>query len=349
MDYLYTRILKPILFLFPPEGVHEIFISLGQFLGWFKPGFWLIDYFYNSRESKAAVTVDGLTYQTPIILSAGFDYNARLINILPALGLGGVEVGSVTARPCAGNLKPRLRRLPHSRSIVVNKGLKNEGVEVVAKRLAKYKRREGFVVGVSIARTNDQESATLEAGIADYLFSLKTLVMSAVGDYYTINISCPNAFGGETFTKPELLDQLLAELKTVAHSKPMYIKMPVNLAWAEFEPLLQIIIKHQFNGVIIGNLNKNYADLADQAERPVKFMGGVSGTPCQALAQDLVEKTAAAYGDKLTVIGCGGIFGAADALNYFDRGAKLTQLVTGLIYQGPGLIKQITQAYTARL
>lgn len=296
-----------------------------------------------------AVTVDGLTYRTPVMLAAGFDYNARLVNILPALGLGGVEVGSVTARPCAGNPKPRLTRLPHSRSIVVNKGLKNDGVEVVAARLAKYKSRADFIVGVSIARTNDELSKTVEAGVADYLFSLKTLVAAGVGDYYTINISCPNAFEGETFTKPELLDLLLKELKTVVHRKPMYVKMPINLTWAEFEPLLQIIIKHRFNGVIIGNLTKNYADLADQNERPAAYGGGLSGAPCRARAEELVKQTAAAYGDKLTVIGCGGIFSAADALNYFDRGAQLIQLITGLIYEGPGLIKKLAAARATKL
>jgi dihydroorotate dehydrogenase subfamily 2 len=349
VDYLYRQVLKPLLFLLPPELVHEGFISLGQFLGWFKPGFWLIDFLYNYRGSKVAVTVDGLTYGAPVMLAAGFDYNARLINILPALGLGGVEVGSVTARPCAGNPKPRLTRLPHSQSIIVNKGLKNEGVEVVAKRLAKYKRRADFIVGVSIARTNDEFSNTMETGVADYLFSLKTLVAAGVGDYYTINISCPNAFGGETFTKPELLDLLLKELKTVAHNKPLYVKMPLNLTWAEFEPLLQIIIKHQFNGVIIGNLTKNYDDLADQSERPAAYGGGLSGAPCRSRAQELVEQAVAAYGDKLTVIGCGGIFSAADALAYFDRGAKLTQLITGLIYEGPGLIKKIAAARATKL
>ncbi len=272
------------------------------------------------------------------MLAAGFDYNARLINILPALGLGGVEVGSVTARPCVGNPKPRLKRLPNFKSIWVNKGLRNDGVEVVAKRLAKYKRQEGFVIGVSIARTNDREATTVEAGIADYLFSLKTLVAAGVGDYYTINISCPNAFGGETFTQPELLERLLKELKTVAHSKPMYVKMPINLSWAEFEPLLKIIVKHQFTGVIIGNLNKSQPDL-----------GNLSGRACFPLALPLVEQTVQKYGDKLTVIACGGIFGPTEAEVYLRAGAKLAQLITGLIYQGPGLIKQITQAYAARL
>jgi len=334
VDYLYCFILRPLLFLTPPEFIHDLFISLGEWLGRYNLTRSLVAYFYNYKGPTARLEVDGLVYKTGVVLAAGFDYNGRLLNILPSLGFGGVEVGSVTARPCAGNPKPRLKRLPKLKSIWVNKGLRNDGVEVVAKRLAKYKHQNNFVVGVSIARTNDKDSVGVEAGIADYLFSLKTLVAAGVGDYYTINISCPNVFGGEAFAEPELLDQLLAKLKTVVHPEPMYVKMPINLSWDQFELLLKIVIKHQFNGVVIGNLNKSK-----------EYLGNLSGGPCLPLALSLVEQTVQQYGNKLTVIACGGIFGPIEARAYLKAGAKLTQLITGMIYEGPGLIKKVAQVY----
>ena len=131
MDFLYTKVLKPILFWFDPEAVHDLFIRTGEILGGCGLGRTMTAILYGYRGKDISKTVDGVRYRTPFLLSAGFDYNARLSLILPSIGLGGEEAGSVTARPCAGNPKPRLQRLPQSRSIRINTdtGTYNERVE----------------------------------------------------------------------------------------------------------------------------------------------------------------------------------------------------------------------------
>ena len=341
---LYKRVLKPILFRFDPEDVHDFFIITGEWLGRFAITRLMVRLVYGHHSSSK------------VYLSAGFDYNGRLTRILPCIGFGGEEVGSVTARPCAGNPKPRLTRLPKSQSIIVNKGLKNEGVDAIIRRLKSgssklhENAKRDFVIGISIARTNDEISAqTVQAGIDDYVYSFKRLNEEGVGDYYTINISCPNAFGGETFTKPELLAQLLPALMTIQNSvavekrKPIYVKMPINIPWDQFAQLLDCIGKNGLQGVVIGNLNKDYSWLDVREEAPKEYAGGLSGKPCQKLSTELIQKTREMYGKRFVIFGVGGIMSPETALEKISAGADKIQLITGMIYEGPGLVGKIAK------
>jgi len=335
---MYKHVLKPILFLFNPEFVHDLFTSIGEFLGRFWVTRFVVSCIYGTHSSSK------------IYLSAGFDYNGRLTQILPCIGFGGEEVGSVTARPCEGNPKPRLTRLPKSQSIIVNKGLRNEGVDKIIERLKVKGQsinsvRGKFVVGISIARTNDEISAqSVQAGIDDYVYSFKRLNEEGIGDYYTINISCPNAFGGETFAKPELLAQLLPALKVIPCTKPVYVKMPINIPWDHFAELLKIIDQNILQGVVIGNLNKDYSWLDVREEAPKEYVGGLSGKPCTHPSTDLIRKTKEVYGNRFKIMGVGGIMSIETAKEKFEAGADLIQLITGMIYEGPGLVKKIAKS-----
>jgi len=343
----YRNFLKPILFKFPPELVHDVFMTIGEFLGRFVFTRSLVGLIYEYKRDDAQVVVDGLTYKTPLILSAGFDYNGRLTQILSKLSFGGVEVGSVTSRPCKGNEYPRLKRLPLSQSILVNKGLRNDGVDVIIKRLKSRHQKEKLIIGVSIARTNDKTSASVEDGIADYCYSFRRLNEENVGDFYTLNISCPNAYGGEVFTTPLLLERLLTEIKKIPCPKPVYIKLPINLSWEEIDKIVNIIKRLKFQGVIAGNLNKSYESL-HLDEVPTAYEGGVSGKPCANLSNDIISKIKKKYGNQLTIIGCGGVMTSKDALIKFDLGSDLIALITGMIYSGPGLLKEISKNYARR-
>ena len=112
-----------------------------------------------------------------------------------------------------------------------------------------------------------------------------------------------------------------------------------------FDELLKIIIKHNLNGVIIGNLNKNYIDLDVKSEAPKEYHGGLSGKPCKNLSNNLIRKTKNEYGDKLTIIGCGGVLSKEDAMEKFELGADLVQMITGMIFEGPILMKKICKEY----
>ena len=121
--------------------------------------------------------------------------------------------------------------------------------------------------------------------------------------------------------------------------------MPINFFWEETKDLLDVIVKYKIHGVIFGNLNKNYVDIPHAPERPPEYQGGVSGKPCFHPSNILIEKTKQEYGDKLTIIGCGGIFTPVDALYKFELGSDLIHMITGMIYEGPSLIKRICKEY----
>jgi dihydroorotate dehydrogenase len=340
--------LKPALFQFDPELVHDVFVNLGEKLGQSSTTKFLVEKIYGLPEGLEPTTVDGITYLTPVMLAAGFDYNGRLAPILKSVGFGGEEVGSVTARPCPGNHPPRLRRLIKSQSIVVYKGLKNEGVDKIIERLKKSPIPHDFVLGISIAKTNDEKCVTVADGIDDYFYSYQRLIEENIGRFYTINISCPNAHGGEDFTDPDRLHLLLEKLNTLPCPRPRYVKLPINMPFVQLKPLLDCIKSHQFNGVVIGNLNKNYQAIKDESERPQKFRGGLSGLACRDLSNQLISQTREYIPDQFTIIGCGGILTPQDAIEKLNRGANLLQLISGMIFNGPHLMGQIAEALKVR-
>jgi len=346
MDFLYRRVLKPILFKIHPDTVHNLFLALGEMMGKFSVTRKLFGFFYDYRGADIGKTIDGIMYRTPILLSAGFDADGRLTRILPSLSFGGEEIGSTTAHPCEGNPRPRMTRLIRNKSIVVFKGLRNRGVDALIKKLQRTPRIPGFVIGISIARTNEQAASTdIEAGIRDYVESFQKLNAAGIGDYYTINISCPNSYTGETFITPEHLARLLSRLREVPCEKPVYLKMPINVSWEQFVALLDIADKNGIQGVIIGNLNKDYSHLKHPEDAPKEFRGGLSGAPTFKLSNELIKKTREKYGMRFTIIGTGGIFTSDDAMAKFAVGADLIQLVSGMVFEGPGLIHKICERY----
>ncbi|OGZ06721.1 MAG: hypothetical protein A3C13_03030 [Candidatus Lloydbacteria bacterium RIFCSPHIGHO2_02_FULL_50_11] len=347
MKVLYRSVLKPVLFrLTTPDTAHDIFVAVGEFAGKYAILRALVSFFYEYKGKNISKVVDGITYRTPILLSAGFDSNGRLTRILRSMSFGGEEIGSTTAKLCEGNPLPRMTRLVRNKSIVVYKGLRNDGVDALIRRLKQTPRIPEYVIGVSIARTNSKEvNKTIEAGIADYVETFKKLNEANIGDYYTINISCPNSFGGETFIDPTLFPRLMAELSKVKCTKPLYIKMPINIPWNDFKQLLETADTYGVQGVIIGNLNKNYKDLDHPEDAPAQFRGGLSGKPCFTLSNELIKKTRAKYGKRLTIIGVGGILTPEDALEKFKAGADLIQMISGMIFGDPGMMKAICERY----
>lgn len=284
----------------------------------------------------------GITFSNPVGLSAGFDKDIKLVNTLHPVGFGFMSVGSVTWKAYQGNPKPRLYRLPKSKGLVVYYGLKNHGVDALIPKL-RNRDDHPFPLFVSVAKTNCDSTATEAGGIKDYQECLKALNRADVGDVYEINISCPNTFGGEPFTTAPKLEKLLPKLISVKPTKPVFIKMPINLPWKDFESLLKVIVANKVTGVIIGNLTKDRSSKLIKDVIPEHVKGGISGKPCYDLSNQLIAKTYKAYGGKLTIVGVGGIFSAEDAYTKIKLGASLVQLITGMIYQGPQLIGQINQ------
>lgn len=332
----YTHIFKPVAFQFDPEAVHDRMLSVGVLLGRSAVGRAVIRRLFFFSHPLLHQTIAGISFANPIGLAAGFDKNAELLSILPAVGFGFVEVGSITGEPCVGNPRPRLWRVPQARSLLVYYGLKNDGAVAIAARL----RGQHFAipVGISVAKTNNAACADRAVGIADYV---KAHTHTAdIGAYTTVNISCPNAFGGQPFTDPESLDMLLTALDSVHTSKPVFVKLSPDLHEAQIDAVLEVLARHRVQGIICSNLTKDRSrPEITGVELPAH--GGLSGKVQEAASDAQLAYVYKRTRGRYVLVGCGGVFSAADAYKKIRLGASLVQLITGMIFEGPSLIGEI--------
>ena len=208
----YRYFLKPILFKFQADNVHQWFLSIGEWCGSWALLRWLTRAVFAYENFRLWQEVAGITFKNPVGLAAGFDYDARLINILPCVGFGFQSVGTVTDRPYGGNPVPLLGRLPRSRSLLVNKGFKNAGMDHVLKHMSHQKNGP---VGISIGCTNRQY-ADFDELVDDTASGFKKANQDPFFDYFELNISCPNLININTFEErpdePEGLLKILIKL-----------------------------------------------------------------------------------------------------------------------------------------
>jgi dihydroorotate dehydrogenase len=336
--FFYVNLLKPIYFRQDPEDVHDAMTRMGEWLG----RWWVlrktVSSAFSFSHSMLAQDILGIHFSNPIGLAAGFDKDALLTDILPSVGFGYEEVGSITGEPCEGNPKPRLWRLPKSSALVVYYGLKNEGSEKVAARLRNKKFK--FPIGTSIAKTNSVATVDTQAGINDYVKAFREFV--DIGDYFTVNISCPNAFGGEPFTDPVKLEGLLAEVDKIPTKKPIFIKLSPDLSEEQLTAVLDVCARHRVQGFISSNLTKK-RDNKNILEKDVPAQGGISGRVVMDLSNAQIRFIYKKTGGKYIIVGCGGIFTAHDAYEKIKAGASLLQLITGMIFEGPQAVGEINR------
>jgi dihydroorotate dehydrogenase (fumarate) len=283
--------------------------------------------------------VFGLEFSNPLGVSEGFDKDARIVKIMPDVGFGFAQVGTITPGPWAGNQGPHLYRLPKVKSLVVNFGLKNQGQERVFGRLAKIADTR-IPVSASVAAVSNAEGVNVENYLAQYLAGVKMAVQQQNCSIITMNISCPNICARELFTLPQNLELLLTETDKLALQKPLLLKMPVDKSWQDFSQLLDIILQHKVSGVIISNLTKN-PEIREQLNVPNDWHGGLSGMAVQEKSTELISRTYQKVGKRLIIIGVGGIFSAEDAYEKIKAGASLLQLITGMVFQGPQTVGKI--------
>ncbi len=336
--FLYQYTAKPIFFLFDPEDTHNLLTLKGRFLGSNHLTRGLITFFFGYQNKKLEQTIAGIRFPNPLGLAAGFDKDAHLTAILPAVGFGYAEVGSITGEPCQGNPRPRLWRLKQSKGLVIYYGLKNQGCAVIAEKLKN--KQFAIPVGTSVAMTNCAKNLDINKAIKDYAKAFRAF--AAIGSYTTVNISCPNAQGGQPFSDPANLDRLLSELDKITTTKPIFLKMSPDLAREQINSILDMVKKHHVNGFICTNLTKNRNN-PKIVEKNVPAKGGISGKPVEDLSNDLIRYLYKKIGNQYVIIGCGGIFSATDAYKKIKAGASLLQMITGLIFEGPQVISAINQ------
>jgi dihydroorotate dehydrogenase len=335
---LYKHIFKPVAFAMDPEFVHDRILGLGKVLGKIGLTRGVVASLFDFKHPSLEQDILGIHFPNPIGLAAGFDKNAELTEILPCVGFGFAEVGSITGEASPGNPGKRLWRLPKSQSLLVYYGLKNQGAEVLSRKLSGKSFK--FPVGISVAKTNSPDTVERSQGVADYAKAFK--LFADIGSYTTINISCPNAFGGQPFTDPESLEALLSEIDKIETKKPVFIKLSPDLGMDRVDELLEVIDRHRVQGIICSNLTKNRQN-DNIKDDHIAEVGGMSGKVVEAASNEQIKYIYQKTRGKYIIVGCGGVFTAEDAYKKIKLGASLIQMITGMVYQGPQVIGEINQ------
>lgn len=352
LSWLYSRVIKPIFFLFDEEKVHNFMMSFGTFLGKSKIAKKILSKFLVFHDKTLEQNIGGINFKNPIGLAAGFDKNGVLVNLLESIGFGFAEIGSITAQACTGNPGKRLWRLKKLKSLVVNLGLNGQGVDRVLENIKNKK--SSLPIGLSLAATNCQANAETQEAIKDFKISYEKIMTTQLGDYLTINLSCPNAFGGESFLKPQRLEKLMFALfgertKTQENNnnnnnfkKPIFLKLSAQIDEDDLRGIIKIAEDYNLTGFICSNLLKNREGLKNSSSA-IPEVGGLSGKPLAKLSTELIARVYKLTGKKFIIIGCGGIFSGQDAYEKIRAGASLLQMITGMIYQGPQVVSQINR------
>jgi len=293
--------------------------------------------------ASCARSVAGISFPNPVGLAAGLDKNGDCIDALARLGFGFIEIGTVTPRPQPGNPRPRMFRLPAARAVINRLGFNSEGVDRLVENVKRARYRG--VLGINIGKNADTPN---ERAADDYLACLRKVYPLAT--YITVNISSPNTKNLRELQQDEALDALLGALKAEqarladTHGKrvPLAVKIAPDLDEAQIAAIAGLLRRHRVEAVIATNTTitrDGVEGMAHAAEA-----GGLSGAPVAGRSTRVVQELARALRGEIPVIGVGGITSGADARAKIAAGASLVQVYTGLIYQGPALVRECVAA-----
>jgi len=321
---------RPFLFSLDPEDAHRLTLRLSGLYS-----------FFGSNIPRRPVRAMGLEFKNPVGLAAGLDKDAEHADALAALGFGFIELGGVTLRPQPGNPKPRLFRIPQARAIINRFGFNSVGVHAFAENLRRSSARAHCVVGANIGKNKDTPP---EAAGAEYEKCLEVLYPHV--DYVTINVSSPNTKGLRDMQSAQALGALLAGMRArrealrEKHGRhvALAVKIAPDLDDAQVKAIAEVLLREKMDGVVATNTT-----VSREGVQGLPFAseeGGLSGAPLHARALRVLRTLASCTGGELALIGCGGIMSGADAAETFAAGAQLVQIYTGLVYNGPGLIRE---------
>src|SRR5688572_20973819 len=340
MSLVWEMIIRPAMFGLDAERAHELSIKALK-LG------------LNARPALEAVAERfvvspfgllnrfGLQFRNPLGVAAGFDKNCLVVYQLAALGFGSVEVGTVTARPQAGNEKPRLFRLPKDEALINRLGFNNDGASKIAQRL-NWADEADCVIGVNIGKNRD---VPIDQAVENYLQCFEQVLPAA--DYVAVNVSSPNTPGLRELQKSDNLDEVLSvlqnrnrEMSEGLPTKPILVKIAPDLSEGEIESIVDICRKHEIAGIIATNTTLS-RDFLMTKNAEALGPGGLSGKPLASRANEVIADIYRYSGGKLPIIGVGGIFTAEDAFEKIAAGASLLQVYTGFVYGGPSFARSI--------
>ena len=339
---MYKSIIRPLLFLFDPEKVHQFTFRWLKFVNKipFVPA--LLRVRYRLKDKCLEREVFGIKFLNPVGLAAGLDKNAELFSELSSLGFGFIEIGTVTPKPQPGNPPKRLFRLVEDEGIINRMGFNNEGVEAIVARLKKNK---NVIIGGNIGKNKWTEN---DKAHEDYLYCFEYLAPYV--DYFVVNVSSPNTPNLRSLQEKEPLQKLLTLLQEangkLPKSKPILLKIAPDLTDEQLMDIIDIVEQTRIAGVIATNTTITREGLT--SEKKVEI-GGLSGRPLTQRSTEVIRFLAEKSQHRFPIIGVGGIHTPEDALEKLRAGASLVQIFTGFIYEGPSLIKRINKAIIKRM
>lgn len=333
--HFYQSIIRPIIFRFDPEFVHEATMKFLHIVGRSKLSFIL-----KQHVDPHPVEIMGLKFPNPIGLAAGLDKNGIAVDGLGKIGFGFIEVGTVTPVSQPGNPKKRLFRLVAANGIINRMGFNNDGVDALIQNIHDHKFKG--ILGINIGKN---KTTPLEKSIDDYLICMEKVYQYA--DYITVNISSPNTPNLRKLQFGEMFDDLLHTLKNKQadlaklHDKyvPLVVKIAPDVSDDELKQIADSLLKNKIDGVIATNTTITRDIVYGQPHAYEE--GGLSGRPIQQKSTDVIRKLHGFLNDEIPIIGVGGVDSVMSAKEKFDAGAKLVQVYTGFIYNGPNLIPTI--------
>ena len=338
---MYSAI-RSLLFKLDPETAHHLTLKLMQLAG-FWPIRSILQMLYSAPDNP--VQAFGLTFRNPIGLAAGYDKDGIAVHGLSALGFGHIEIGTVTPRPQPGNPKLRVFRLVEDEAVINRMGFPSLGEEKVIHILQHMNKakisRPNIILGANLGKN---KNTPVEEAVLDYLELLGNF--APLANYLTINVSSPNTVGLRQLQGRDALQDLLTQLnyqrkleeKRLEKRIPLLVKLAPDLTDEELDDALGVILDTGMDGVIATNttLARDGLRSAHQEET-----GGLSGSPLRVRSEAMLEKIVRHLGGRIPIVSVGGIMSAEDAKRRLDLGAALVQVYTGLIYRGPGLVKEI--------
>ena len=323
-------LLRPYIFTLDPEVAHDLAIKSLKF------NFIPKSFFQVENEEMLSTELFKKKIKNPIGLAAGFDKSAEVYNSIFRLGFGFVEVGTITPKRQTGNLKPRVFRLEKDKAMINRLGFNNAGIDSVSERL-KRSTPEGFL-GINIGPNKDTKNK-----ISDFLECFSKL--NRFASYITVNISSPNTKGLRNFHEEKLLSKLLGKLLEFKKKQkikcPIVLKLSPDIGKNEITNINEIVLKFKIDGLILTNTtNQNRDSLIDSNKSEI---GGLSGLPLQKLSINFIKNFYKLNKGKIPIIGVGGIDSGKSAFEKIIAGATAVQLYTGMVYKGPGVVKNIKQ------
>ncbi|MBK8880483.1 MAG: quinone-dependent dihydroorotate dehydrogenase [Haliscomenobacter sp.] len=341
---MYKRFIKPLLFLIPPEKAHALTVFLLKGL-LVLPGIsGLFRRYFLVSDPRLCRKVMGIEFLNPVGLAAGFDKDGKLFPAMGALGFGFVELGTVTPKPQPGNPSPRLFRLPADHALINRMGFNNEGADALAARLRHTPIPKGLILGGNIGKNKTTPN---EQAAEDYLYCFRALYNLV--HYFVVNVSSPNTPNLRALQDKEPLTRILSALQTenqaLGAPKPILLKIAPDLTDTQLNDMLDIVRATGIAGIVATNTTIKREGLRTPA--PVweaMGPGGLSGAPLKEHSTQILRFLRQNGPEGMTLIGVGGIATPSEAREKLEAGADLIQAYSGLVYEGPSMVRNINRA-----